>query len=45
MIEDIRVFKQSGVSGVVFGSLTPSGHIDLEKTRRQVIFLGIIAQK
>jgi copper homeostasis protein len=33
MIEDIRIFRQSGASGVVFGLLTASGAIDVERTK------------
>lgn len=33
MANDIEVFKQAGVSGVVFGILTASGRVSVEKTR------------
>jgi len=36
MLEDIRDFKQSGASGVVFGLLTASGDVDVERTKRLV---------
>lgn len=31
--EDIRIFKEEGVDGVVFGILTPEGTVDAERTR------------
>jgi copper homeostasis protein len=36
MREDIRVFKQHKVSGVVLGALKPDGRIDVEVTKRYV---------
>ncbi|KAJ7897201.1 copper homeostasis CutC domain-containing protein [Mycena olivaceomarginata] len=36
MREDIRVFKQHNVSGVVLGALKPDGRIDVEVTKRLV---------
>ena len=38
MREDIRVFKQAGVSGVVFGLLNPAGSVNVEATVQQVAF-------
>ena len=32
MLEDIRAFAQEGVTGVVFGALTPLGEIDVGST-------------
>jgi copper homeostasis protein len=34
MLEDIFVFKEHGVQGVVFGTLTASGEIDDVQVRR-----------
>ncbi|KZT08725.1 uncharacterized protein LAESUDRAFT_52045 [Laetiporus sulphureus 93-53] len=34
MIEDIRVFKEEGASGIVFGILTKEGSIDTARTTR-----------
>jgi copper homeostasis protein len=31
MLEDVSVFRDLGVSGVVFGVLTPDGSVDLER--------------
>lgn len=36
MLEDIRVFKEHGVSGVVFGILESDGTIDVARTRMLV---------
>jgi len=36
MIEDIRNFRQLGVSGVVFGVLTCGGRVDVERTKQLV---------
>ncbi|MDR3119568.1 MAG: copper homeostasis protein CutC [Mediterranea sp.] len=36
MEEDIRMARQAGVDGVVFGCLTPNGHIDIPNTKRLV---------
>lgn len=33
MLQDIDVFKTAGVSGVVFGVLTASGYVDIERTK------------
>lgn len=33
MLEDIDIFKRAGVSGVVFGVLTASGRVDVERTK------------
>ena len=40
MVEDIQTFKQAGTSGVVFGLLTASGQVDVERTKMQVVRLG-----
>ncbi|GMK56683.1 hypothetical protein CspeluHIS016_0305230 [Cutaneotrichosporon spelunceum] len=34
MLEDIRAFKISGVSGIVFGCLLPDGNVDVETAAR-----------
>ncbi len=34
MLADIRMCKDLGVDGVVFGALTPDGDIDVETCRR-----------
>ncbi|KAH9932049.1 uncharacterized protein BXZ73DRAFT_101424 [Epithele typhae] len=34
MEEDIKVFKEAGADGVVFGLLERSGKVDLERTER-----------
>ncbi|KAJ7269402.1 copper homeostasis CutC domain-containing protein, partial [Mycena haematopus] len=36
MLEDIRVFKQHNVCGVVLGALKPDGRVDIEVTKRLV---------
>ncbi|KAF8215853.1 copper homeostasis CutC domain-containing protein [Mycena galopus ATCC 62051] len=36
MLEDIRVFKQYNVCGVVLGALRPDGRVDVEVTKRLV---------
>ncbi|KAJ7651626.1 copper homeostasis CutC domain-containing protein [Mycena polygramma] len=36
MLEDIRVFKQNNVSGVVLGALNAEGRVDVEATQRLV---------
>ncbi|KAF7307151.1 Stearoyl-CoA desaturase [Mycena indigotica] len=36
MIQDIRIFKENGVAGVVFGALKADGHVDMDATRRLV---------
>lgn len=36
MAEDIELFKNTGVSGVVFGVLTASGRVSVEKTKKWV---------
>ncbi|KAK7058435.1 hypothetical protein VNI00_002069 [Paramarasmius palmivorus] len=36
MIQDIEIFKEFGVQGVVFGALTAEGNIDIQTTRRLV---------
>ncbi len=36
MQEDIRIMGQEGVDGVVFGLLTPDGHVDMDRTRALV---------
>lgn len=36
MLEDIRVFKQNNVSGVVLGALKAEGRVDVEVTQRYV---------
>ncbi|KAF5368426.1 hypothetical protein D9758_002217 [Tetrapyrgos nigripes] len=36
MIEDVKIFKNHGVQGVVFGVLTADGRVDEEKTKRLV---------
>ena len=33
MKEDVKVFKELGVNGIVFGILTPDGDIDMERSR------------
>ncbi|EMD32547.1 hypothetical protein CERSUDRAFT_68572 [Gelatoporia subvermispora B] len=34
MLEDIRIFKESGTAGVVFGVLDQSGAIDVDRTQK-----------
>ena len=34
MKEDIRIFKQEGATGVVFGVLTTYGQVNIETTRK-----------
>lgn len=34
MIQDIEIFKQEGVAGVVLGVLTKEGEVDVTKTTR-----------
>ncbi|KAJ7754946.1 copper homeostasis CutC domain-containing protein [Mycena maculata] len=36
MLEDIRIFKQQGIRGVVLGALTANGRIDVAVTKRLV---------
>ena len=36
MLEDIELFKLTGVAGLVFGMLTAEGEIDILRTRRSV---------
>jgi copper homeostasis protein len=36
MLQDIRVFKQHGVRGVVLGALKPDGRVDVDVTKRYV---------
>ena len=36
MRRDIEVAKNEGANGVVFGLLTPDGHVDIERTRRLI---------
>ncbi|THV07493.1 hypothetical protein K435DRAFT_259329 [Dendrothele bispora CBS 962.96] len=36
MIEDIQIFKEHGVQGVVIGALTSDGRVDKERTKRLV---------
>ena len=33
MLEDARIFKEEGANGIVFGILTPDGHIDKERSQ------------
>ncbi|KAF9074857.1 copper homeostasis CutC domain-containing protein [Rhodocollybia butyracea] len=39
MLEDIKIFKDHGVQGFVFGVLTPEGRVDVVRTKREVILL------
>lgn len=34
MLEDIRIFKQAGANGVVFGVLIKDGTVDIARTTR-----------
>ena len=34
MMEDVRLFKEHGADGIVFGILTPDGQIDVERSKR-----------
>lgn len=34
MLEDIRIFKEEGATGVVFGVLTADGEVDIVRTKR-----------
>ncbi len=36
MRHDVRMAKEAGADGVVFGVLTPDGHVDADRTRRLV---------
>lgn len=36
MLEDIAIFKQEGVAGIVLGVLTGDGEVDATKTTKQV---------
>ncbi|KAF7303190.1 Stearoyl-CoA desaturase [Mycena kentingensis (nom. inval.)] len=36
MVQDIRMFKQAGVAGVVFGVLRADGRVDVQATKRLV---------
>lgn len=36
MIEDVRIFKQHGVRGIVIGLLTREGKVDTERTKMYV---------
>ena len=42
MLEDIRIFKEVGVRGVVAGALTTEGRIDVECMKRFVFGCSII---
>lgn len=36
MLEDLRLMKQNGADGIVFGILTPDGGIDTERSKRLI---------
>ncbi|KAG2155536.1 copper homeostasis protein CutC [Suillus clintonianus] len=36
MVEDIRCFRENSVQGVVFGVLSPEGHVDVDRTQRLI---------
>jgi copper homeostasis protein len=36
MLHDVRAAREAGVSGVVFGVLTPDGEVDVERTRQLI---------
>jgi hypothetical protein len=41
ILGDIRVFKDLGVRGIVVGTLTKDGRVNLEQLKRCVLFLGL----
>lgn len=41
ILEDIRIFKDAGVRGIVVGVLAPDGRVDLEHLKRCVILPSV----
>ena len=42
MLEDIRIFKDAGATGVVIGILTKEGNVDVTRTNRFPFLLSKI---
>ena len=42
MVEDIKIFKEAGVDGIVCGVLRADGTVDLPRTERSVFAFSLI---